>query len=198
MGAYLTYQAIRDLATEIADFSGTQGNWLRVGQHGSTLLAGGGLGTAGVAQLASQVPALANSARLLSLTRWGSRLGVAGIGLAEGFLVGQYLSGDLPERRFWHGQASLCGGLAGGVAGSFAGFKAGALAGGAIASLFGPGGMATGARIGGTIGGIAGGFGGGYAGAHFAGRVFESLYPLRDVEQQERYFQFLLQHYNSP
>lgn len=199
MGAYLAYQAIRQLEMDIANFSDTHGDWLRVGEHGSTLVAGGGFGTAGVVQLARQIPALANSARLVSLTKWGGRLGVAGTVLAEGFLVGQYFSGNLTERQFWHGQASLGGGLAGGAACSFVGLKAGALAGGAIGSFFCPGpGTAIGAAIGGTTGAIVGGIGGGYTGAHFAGRGVENLYQFQDAEQQERYAQFLLHHYQSP
>jgi hypothetical protein len=193
MGIYMTYQAIRQLENDVTAFGGTQGDWLRIGEHGSTLLAGGGFGTAGLAQLARQIPALANSPRLVSLTKWGGRLGVAGTVLAEGFLVSQYLSGDVTERQFWHGQASLGGGLAGGVAGGFFGLKACALTGGAIGSFFGPAGTAIGAGIGGTIGAI----GGGYAGAHFAGRGVESLYRLQDADQQERYVQFLLEHYQS-
>jgi hypothetical protein len=199
MGAYLAYQAIRQLEMDITNFSGKQGDWLRVGDHGSTLLAGGGFGTAGAAQLARQIPALANSARLVSLTKWGGRLGVAGTVLAEGFLVGQYLSGDLTERQFWHGQASLGGGLAGGLAGAWAGGKTGAAIGAGIGSFFGPGpGTAIGAGIGGTIGAIGGGVGAGYAVAHFAGRGIEGLYRLQDAEQQETYAQFLLRHYQSP
>ncbi|NLX96749.1 MAG: hypothetical protein GXY83_11280 [Rhodopirellula sp.] len=197
MGAYLAYQAIRQLEGDVSSFAGTHGDWLRIGEHGSTLLAGGGFGSAGAAQLARQIPALANSARLVSLRKWGGRLGVAGTVLAEGFLVGQYLSGDLTERQFWHGQASLGGGLAGGAAGGFVGFKAGALTGGAIGSCFGPAGTAIGAGIGGTIGAIGGGVGGGYAGAHFAGRGVESVYRLQDAEQQESYAQFLLSHYQQ-
>jgi hypothetical protein len=198
MGIYMSYQAIRQLEKDVANFGDTPGDWLRIGEHGSTLLAGGGFGTAGAAQLARQIPALANSARLVSLTKWGGRLGVAGTVLAEVFLVGQYLSGDLTERQFWHGQASLGGGLAGATAGGFVGFKVGALTGGAIGSFFGPGGTAIGAGIGGTIGAIGGGVGGGYAGAHLAGRGVEGLYRLQDAKQQERYAQYLLRHYQSP
>jgi hypothetical protein len=198
MGVYMAYQAIRQMKNDVASFGDTHGDWFRIGEHGSTLLAGGGFGTAGVAQLARQIPALANSGRLVSLTKWGGRLGVAGTLLAEGFLANQYLSGDLTERQFWHGQASLGGGLAGGAAGGWVGFKAGALTGGAIGSFFGPAGTAIGAGIGGTVGAIGGGVGGGYAGAHFAGRRVEGLYRLQDAEQQERYAQYLLRHYQSP
>lgn len=198
MGAYLAYQAIRQLANDVAAFGSGEGDWLRIGEHGSTLLAGGGLGTAGVAQVTRQIPALANSARVVSLTKWGGRLGIAGTVLAEGFLLGQYMSGDLTERQFWHGQASLGGGLVGGAAGGFVGLKAGALTGGAIGTFFGPGGTLIGAGIGGTIGALGGGIGGGYAGSHFAGRGVERLYQLQDAEQQESYAHFLLRHYQSP
>ncbi|GIW82395.1 MAG: hypothetical protein KatS3mg105_4202 [Gemmatales bacterium] len=197
MGAYLVYQAIRQLKDDVSSFAGTHGDWLRIGEHGSTLLAGSGFASAGAAQIARRIPALANSARLISLARWGGRLGLAGTVLAEGFLVSQYLSGDLSQRQFWVGQASLGGGLAGSVVGGFVGFKAGALTGGAIGSAFGPAGSVIGAGIGATVGTIAGGVGGGYAGAHFAGRVVENRYRLQDAEQQEKYAQFLLKHYQS-
>lgn len=196
-GIYMAYQAIRQLENDVAAFDGTQGDLLRFGEHGSTLLAGGSFGMAGAAQLARQIPGLANSARLVSLKKWGGRLGVAGTVLAEGFLLSQYMSGDLTERQFWHGQASLGGGLAGGAAGGFVGFKVGAVTGGAIGSFFGPKGTVIGAGIGGTIGALGGGFGGGYAGAHFASGGVETLFRLRDAEQQERYSQFLLLHYQS-
>ena len=198
MGAYLAYQAIGQLESDLANFGGTHGDWLRVGEHGSTLLAGAGSSVAGAAQLVRQIPVLANSARLVRLTKWGGRLGMAGSVLAEVFLVNQYISGNLTERQFWHGQASLGGGLAGGGAGGLVGFKAGVGIGGAIGSFFGPGGTIIGAGIGGTIGLIGGGFGGGYAGAHFAGLGVEGRYRLKDAEQQEKYSQFLLCHYQAP
>jgi len=198
MGAYLAYQALRQLEADLSSFEGTHGDWLRLGEHGSTLLAGGGFFTAGAAQLTRQIPTLAKSPRLVSLTKWGGRVGTAAIVLAEGFLVGQYLSGYLTERQFWQGQAMLAGSIAGGAAGAWAGGKFGAAVGAGIGSLFGPAGTAIGAGIGGTIGAIGGGFGGGYAGAYFAGRGVESLYQLQDAEQQEKYIEFLLQHYQSP
>jgi hypothetical protein len=101
-----------------------------------------------------------NSTRLVSLTKWGGRLGVAGTVLAEGFLVSQYMSGDLTERQFWHGQASLGGGLAGGFAGAWVGAKVGAATGAGIGAAVGsiiPGaGTAAGAAIGASAGGFIG------------------------------------------
>ena len=183
---------------EMQVWANSHADWLRVGEHGSTLLAGAGSSVAGAAQLVRQIPVLANSARLVRLTKWGGRLGMAGSVLAEVFLVNQYISGNLTERQFWHGQASLGGGLAGGGAGGLVGFKAGVGIGGAIGSFFGPGGTIIGVGIGGTIGLIGGGFGGGYAGAHFAGLGVEGRYRLKDAEQQEKYSQFLLCHYQAP
>lgn len=197
IGAYLAYQAIRQLEADVSTFGGTRGDWLRIAEHGSTLLVGGGFGIGGAAQLARQMPAFANSARLVSLTRWGGRLGWAGMVLAEGFLVGQHLSGELTSRQFWHGQGSLVGGLAGGAAGGFVGFKAGWLVGGAIGSIFGPGGAAIGASIGATLGAIGGGVAGGYIGTHLGGSAVEHIYRLKDEKQHERYVQFLLKHYQS-
>ena len=198
MGIYLAIQAIRQLKTDFSSFKGTQGDWLLIGEHGSTLLAGGGSGSAGAAQLARQIPPLANNARLVSLTKWGGRVGVAGMVLAEGFLVSQYINGNLTERQFWHGQASLGGGIVGGVACAWGGAEIGALVGAGIGSFVFPGpGTAVGAGIGAIFGSIAGGVGGGYAGSHFAGRGVESIYRLHDAEQQDRYAQFLLRHYQS-
>jgi hypothetical protein len=145
-----------------------------------------------------QFPTLANGSRLVSITRWGGRAGVAGTVLAEAFLVDQYLSGDLTERQFWHGQARLGGGLAGGAFGGLVGLKTGAVTGAGIGSLFGPGGTVVGAGIGGTIGAIGGGFGGGYVGSNLAGRNVENVHRLQDSEQDEKYAQFLLRHYESP
>ena len=198
MGAYMVYQASRQLANDLADFGRGQGDWVRLGEHALIFVAGSGLTVAGSAQLAHQIPSLANSARLVSLTKWSGRIEVVGAVLAEGFLVTQYMSGDVTERQFWYGQASLGGGLVGGAAGGFVGLKAGAVLGADIGSLVAPGpGTAIGAAIGGTIGAIGGGIGGGYVGAHFAGRGAESLYRFQDREQQERYAKFLLRHYQS-
>lgn len=199
MGAYLAYQAIRQLEDDVANFGGTRGDWLRAGEHGATLLAGAGFGTAGIAQLARQIPALANSSRLVSLSKWGGRLGIAGTILTEGFLVHQYLSGDLTERQFWHGQASLGGGLAAGAAGGVSGYWIGGALGGGVGFLVGgPFGAGVGFAISSKVGAIGGGIGAGYAGAHFAGRGVEGLHRLQDSEQQNRYVQFLLRHYQSP
>jgi hypothetical protein len=195
MGAYMACQAVQQLEKDLAQFQGTQSEWLQVGEHGSTLLAGGSFTVAGAAQLARQVPGLANSSRLLMLSKWGGRLGLAGMAVTEGILVSQYASGQVTERQFVRGQVSLGGGLAGGTAGSMAGFYAGAWTGAAIGSFFGPAGAATGAGIGGTIGLLGGGLGGGYVGAQYAGYGLESYYQLQDREQHERYVQFLLRHY---
>jgi len=198
MGAFMAYQASRQLENDFSDFGGSQRDWLRLGEHASILLGGGSFAVAGTAQLLThQIPRLADNGRLISVTRWGGRAGVAGTVLTEGFLISQYISGDLTERQFLLGQASFGAGLAGGAAGGYVGLKAGALAGGAIGSIFGPAGTAIGAGIGGTIGAIGGGIGGGYAGAHFAERSVESLYQFQDSEQAERYAQFLLRHYQS-
>lgn len=199
MGAYLAYQSAQQLKTEVNIFSGTQADWLRVGEHSSTLLVGGGLTAAGAAQLFRQIPGLANSSRLLLVSRWGGRVGIAGAVLAEGFLLGQYMTGTVTERQFWQGQASLGGGFAGGAAGGYVGFKAGALSGAGIGFAFGgPHGAAIGATIGGTVGAVGGGVGGGYAGAHLAGLGVERLYRLKDINQQEVYALFLVNNYKSP
>jgi hypothetical protein len=197
MGFYMAFHAIRQLEEDVAAFGDTPGDWLRIGEHGATLLAGSSFATAGGAQLTRQLPSMANSSRVGSWTKWGGRLGIGATIFAEGFLVGQYLSGDLTDRQFWHGQATLGGGVAGGAAGGFVGFGTGAMTGAFVGSFFGPAGAGVGASVGGIVGAISGGVGGGYAGAHFAGVGLRSLYELQDAEQQERYAQFLLHHYQS-
>lgn len=197
MGVYMAYQSLENLGSDLSAFSDTQGDWLRAGEHGSTLLAGSGFSIAGAAEFARHVPAWTGSRRLMSLTRWGGRLGTAGAVVAEGFILGRYMHGDLTERQFWREQASLSGGLIGGTAGGFVGFKAGALTGGAVGSVFGPGGIAIGAGIGGIVGTIGGGLGGGYVGSLASGRGVDAIFRFQDSEQQERYAQFLLSHYQA-
>jgi len=195
MGLYVAYQSLRQIEHDIAVYSGTQGDWLRIGEHSSRFVAGGSFVLAGLTQNATQIPAWANSTRLISVTKWTGRLGIAGVLLSEAFTVGQYLNGDLTKREFWRGQATLWGGFVGGIAGGVAGFKVGSLSGGTFGSLFGPAGTLLGASIGGTVGAIGGAFGGGYAGAHFAGVGDDSRYHLQDAEQQERLAEFLTRHY---
>ncbi len=124
-GSISRSQAIRQLENDVANFGDTKGDWLRIGEHGSTLWAGGWFGTAGALQLARQIPVLANSARLISVTRWGGAGESREPFWQRASLIGQYLSGDLTDRQFWHGQATLGGAMAGGVFGGFVGFPAG-------------------------------------------------------------------------
>ncbi|MFM7152452.1 MAG: hypothetical protein ACKO23_21705 [Gemmataceae bacterium] len=203
MGAYLAYQAMGQLEGDYSSFEGTKGDWLRIGEHGSSLVAGGGFTIAGVAQLARGIPLLANHARLVSATRWGGRLGIAGVVLAEGFVVGQYLNGHMTERQFWRIQTRLGGGLAGGVGGGFTGYWIGGGLGAGFGAVIGsviPGpGTAAGASVGfawgSSIGGIAMGIGGSYAGSHLAGRGIDNIYLMKDTEHKEKYAQFLLGQY---
>src|SRR5690606_12811780 len=150
--------------------------------HVSTFTAGSGFLATGVAQIAQQVPSLAYSARLVSLSNWGGRIGVAEVTLAEGFVVAQYWNGDLTRREFLHSQARLGGGIVGSTGGGFVGFKVGAFGGGVIGGFFGPGGFAVGAAVGGTVGGCGGGIGGGVAGAYLGRVGVERLFQFQDAQ----------------
>ena len=223
MGIYLAYQAVLQLENDISNFGGTQGDWMRMGEHGSTLIAGGWFLLDGAAQVGRQLPEFANSARLVSLTKWGGRLGFAGAILAEGFLMYQHWSGNLTEQQFWKGQASLGGGLAGSAVGGWAGFWAGAGVGGAAGTIIPGFGNIAGAAVGGFLGAIGGGYWGGQGGSLLSELYFESdkplpnnrkmgngpgqlivpdrrvqPYQLQDALQRERYAQFLLLYYQSP
>ena len=201
MGAYLAYQAIGQPQGDLSRFEGNPGDWLQVGEHGSTLIAGGGFGISGMAQLARMAPSLANHARLISVTKWGGRLGIAGTILSEGFLVSQYLGGHLNERQFWLVQTSLGGGLAGGATGGLAGYWIGAGFGALVGSVVPGAGTAAGAAVGyswgSSIGGIVGSVFGGYTGSNWAGRGIESFYQMKDAKHQESYAEFLKSHYQS-
>jgi len=202
-GAYLAFEALRQLKGDLSSFEGTQGDWLRIGEHGSVLLAGTGFFTAGGSQVLRQIPTVANRPWIVTSTKWGGRIGIAADCMAEGFVVGQYLSGYLDKRQFWRNQASMggkmVGSAVGGTAGAWAGAKIGAPFGASVGFACAPGpGAGIGAAIGGFIGGVVGGIAGGLAGANVAVSAVENLYQLGDREQHEKYVEFLLRHYQSP
>ncbi len=168
MGTYMVVEGIRQLDNDLAASHDSYGDWLRTGEHVAIVALGGGESIAGMHQMLRQIPRWTSSRRLIAMTKWGGRVGIAGGVLVEGFLVTQYLNGDMPERQFWRSQANMGGGLAGGAAGSFVGLKTGAVVGAGIGSFFGPGpGSAAGAALGAMVGAVGGGIGGGYAGSYW-------------------------------
>jgi hypothetical protein len=165
---------------------------LRLGEHGSFTLAGVSMTATGAAEVAQLLVSDAKTlARLRAISRAGGIATVVLLLTAEGFVIAEYVHGDLSRSQFWTIQADFGGGLAGGWAGGWAGARAGFCIGGALTSESGGWGAVPGA----IIGGIAGAMGGGYAGSKSARWGVESYFQFQEAERERKYDDFIYRRY---
>jgi hypothetical protein len=190
-----TYQDIRlllDPQTRARDV------YLRLGQHGTQMIAGGlpliEGGMAVAARLSQQV---AQSSRLMAISRWAGPVGCVALAGTELFMVWEWGAGYRTDRQFYTGQAHFWGGLAGGMAGGWAGAKAGAAVGGGIGAFFGPEGIPVGAGIGAVVGALGGGVAGGYAGSQAFGSGASMYFEIKDRQQEAKRVEFIYAHYGA-
>ena len=161
---------------------------LKIGEQGAMLVAGGGLTASGLAQFGSQFASKGSVVAKLPLggvTKWGGRLGFAGILTAEGFAIAEYKTGAINNRQFYTMQSSLGGGLAGGAGGTVIGFWIG----GGVGCLFGPEAFPVGAGIGEFVGGVVGGFGGAELGNMAASGYYRNLAETQKQEVEASIYQ---------
>ena len=181
VGVLLLYTSTRELVRLSHSDSDDIGVGLKTGEQGSLLVAGGGFTASGLAQVGSRfVTAGSTLAKLPlgSITKWGGRLGFAGLLAAEGFSIAAYRSGAINERQFYTQQAKLGGGFAGGWAGAEAGGLIGvAVVGGPENPLA----LIT-APLGALIGGVVGSLGGATAGNMVASSIYANLDEAQKIE----------------
>lgn len=99
----------------------SKGTWLRLGEHGSSVLAGGTMVLAGGSLTAGQFVAEGTQARLYSIGRVGGIASIAALGASEAFLVARYANGDVTSREFWTTQWVMGSAAAGTYAGGWIG-----------------------------------------------------------------------------
>ncbi len=167
------------------------GSSLRFGRHASLALSGIGMTVRGGADLGKLISASTRNARVLTVSaRVAGGVAIAAFLVSEGFLIAEYLHGDMTTREFTSTQAALGGGLAGALAGAGAGAKAGAFIG---VWVGGP----PGAALGGSIGAVVGGVGGSFAGAAVAQRGINEWYSFRDAKVEREFRDFVFTHYGA-
>lgn len=156
-------QAISNSASQ------TNQAWLRLGEHGSYTLVGGGMALSGGALTASTYASEMRQNRLYSLGKIGGIISVVALGLGEGFQIWRYRNGDVFSREFWTSQyafgATVIGTLGGGWIGGLAG---------SVVPIPGAG------TVGATLGSIAGSMGGGYLGQTYAGSYYDWKFAVLD------------------
>src|SRR5206468_3060722 len=92
----------RDLLDSMDPKADAQAALLRLGEHGSLLVAGAAETVAGSARIGARFAStLTGQTRLLALTKWAGRLGAAAGVASFGFVVWQYHSGVMTERQFY-------------------------------------------------------------------------------------------------
>jgi hypothetical protein len=116
-----------DLQTVWDPATRTTQAWLRVGEHGSYALSGGGMIISGGALLASRFATERLQADLYSLGHWGGVASLLLFGAGEGLSIARYANGDVTSREFWTTQWILGSTGIGSAAGSWIGETAGIL-----------------------------------------------------------------------
>jgi hypothetical protein len=173
--------------------------YLRLGRHSTEVVAAGALIIEGGIATASNLSrAVAQSSRLMAVSRWAGPLGWMALAGMEGFEVWQWNAGYKTDRRFYTGQAQILGGLAGGVVFGWVGAKSGSLVGGTIGAFFGPEGIPIGAGIGFVVGGITVGAAGGYVSSWAAASATNTYFEFKDQQQEAEFVRFVCSHYGVP
>jgi hypothetical protein len=101
--------------------------WLRMGEHGSNALAGGGMVLSDGALTASKFAADNMQGRLYRMGRAGGIASVAALGLGEAFLISRYATGDVSSQEFWTTQWVMTSSAGGGLGGGWIGGAAAVL-----------------------------------------------------------------------
>lgn len=101
--------------------------WLRMGEHVSNAVAGGGMALSGGTLSASNYANGNMREVLYRMGRSGSIASVTALGLGEGFLISRYVIGDVSSQEFWTSQWIMTSTAAGGWGGAWFGGVMGGL-----------------------------------------------------------------------
>ena len=138
--------AVADLNEVLDPSTRSTNSYLRLGEHGSSTLAGASMTVSGSALATARFTGEALQSRLYTVGKVGGVASIAALGLSEAFLVTRYVNGDVMDREFWTGQWIASTSTTGGVLGGYAAFLitkgpwgvfAGSSAGGYLGSEFG-------------------------------------------------------------
>ncbi|TSA08447.1 MAG: hypothetical protein D4R79_15295 [Comamonadaceae bacterium] len=94
---------------------------LRMGEHVSNALGGGGMVLSGGAVSASKFATQGMQGDLYRMGRSGGIASLASLGLGEAFLISRYATGDVSSREFWTSQWVTTSAAAGGASGMWIG-----------------------------------------------------------------------------
>jgi hypothetical protein len=191
-GLYLVYSsapaAYSDLLVLHDPESRSLKTVIRFGTDVSRVAAGSSMLLSGSINLASGFSqTIRSSSRLMALSRWSGRAGLAAIIVSEGFVFLQYENGDISGYEVWVEQGKLGGVLIGSSAGAWAGEQIGTI----VGAFFGP----VGIPVGVIIGGVAGGIIGGYLGSMGVDYATTPSYRLKDEHTEKMFEQFICNYY---
>jgi len=95
--------------------------WLRLGEHGSSVLAGSTMVLSGGALATARFAGEGLQSRLYDFGRVGGVASLAALGLSETFLIARYVQGDVLSQEFWTSQWVLGSAGVGSYAGGWLG-----------------------------------------------------------------------------
>jgi hypothetical protein len=165
-GAWMLVETLpgtwRDLNNVIDPDTRSTQAWLRLGQSGSSAIAGGTMMLSGGTLATARFAGSALQSRMYAFGKGGGLASLAALGISESFLIARYARGDVMSQEFWTSQWVFATAGAGGMAGWWAGGLASTL-------LFkNP-----------VFGAVAGSTGGGLLGQSFGNRTAQMYYDWK-------------------
>lgn len=125
-GAWMLVEALpgtwRDFSNALDPDTRSSQAWLRLGQSGSSAIAGGTMMLSGGALAMARFSGSALQPRMYAFGKGGGIFSLAALGISETFLIARYAQGDVLAQEFWTSQWVLATTGAGSIAGAWAGW----------------------------------------------------------------------------